>query len=195
MFFARAEDPGLLVLPTHRMVHGLAEATLDVLAERCQPWFEVETGSEADAASIGDRLRGMGEQAVSFAVRRPRQQKTLWLRLRKEADLTKLGPPTLGCLDVSVLHGLILDPILGIGAEAMAKQQNLTYSHDLRETLDKVSGGKVQAAFIMNATKTHQVLDACEAGFVLPQKSTYFQPKLASGLVMQKLRPAEPVAG
>jgi uncharacterized protein (DUF1015 family) len=195
MFFARAEDPGLLVLPTHRMVHGLAEATLDALAERCQPWFEVETGSEADAASIGDRLRGMGEQAVSFAVRRPRQQRTLWLRLRKEADLTKLGPPTLGCLDVSVLHGLILDPILGIGAEAMAKQQNLTYSHDLRETLNKVSGGKVQAAFIMNATKTHQVLDACEAGFVLPQKSTYFQPKLASGLVMQKLRPAEPVAG
>jgi uncharacterized protein (DUF1015 family) len=46
----------------------------------------------------------------------------------------------------------------------------------------------VQAAFIMNATKIEQVLDACEAGFVLPQKSTYFQPKLATGLVMQKIR-------
>jgi hypothetical protein len=177
------------------MVHGLAESALDALAERCQPWFEVELGAESDAASLGERLRRMGEQAVSFAVRRPKQDKTLWLRLRKEADLTKLGPPTLGCLDVSVLHGLILDPILGIGAEAMAKQQNLTYSHDLRETLDKVQSGKVQAAFIMNATKTNQVLDACEAGFVLPQKSTYFQPKLATGLVMQKIRPAEPVAG
>jgi uncharacterized protein (DUF1015 family) len=195
MFFARAEDPGLLVLPTHRMVHGLAESALDALAERCQPWFEVETGAESDAASIGERLRRMGEQAVSFAVRRPKQEKTLWLRLRKQADLTKLGPPTLGCLDVSVLHGLILDPILGIGAEAMAKQQNLTYSHDLRETLDKVGSGKAQAAFIMNATKTNQVLDACEAGFVLPQKSTYFQPKLATGLVMQKIRPELSVEG
>jgi uncharacterized protein (DUF1015 family) len=192
MFFARAEDPGLLVLPTHRMVHGLAESVLDGLAERCQPWFEVESSAESDAASISDRLRREGERAVSFAVRRPKQAQTLWLRLRENADLSRLGPPTLGCLDVSVLHGLILDPILGIGAEAMAKQSNLTYSHELGETLNRVSTGAVQAAFIMNATKVHQVLDACEAGFVLPQKSTYFQPKLATGLVMQKIRAAAP---
>ena len=193
MFFARAEDPGLLVLPTHRMVHGLAESALDALAERCQPWFEVELGGEQDAAALGERLRREGETTVAFAIRRPKQDRTLWLRLRKDADLTQLGPPTLGCLDVSVLHGLILDPMLGIGAEAMAKQQNLTYSHDLRETLERVTSGKVQAAFLMNATKTNQVLDACEAGFVLPQKSTYFQPKLATGLVMQKIRPSQPV--
>jgi uncharacterized protein (DUF1015 family) len=195
MFFARAEDPGLLVLPTHRMVHGLAESALDTLAERCKPWFEVESGHESDAASLGERLRRQGEVAVSFAVRRPKQETTLWLRLRKDADLSKLGPPTLGCLDVSVLHGLILDPLLGIGAEAMAKQQNLTYSHDLRETLERVTSGKVQAGFIMNATKTNQVLDACEAGFVLPQKSTYFQPKLATGLVMQKIKPGQGIEG
>jgi uncharacterized protein (DUF1015 family) len=195
MFFARADDPGLLVLPTHRLVHGVAESALDALAERCRPWFSVATGAERDAAGIGERLRRMGDEAVSFAVRRPEQPQTLWLQLRKEADLAKLGPPALGCLDVSVLHGLILDPILGIGAEAMAKQQNLTYSHDLPETLARVGSGQVQAAFIMNATKTHQVLDACEAGFVLPQKSTYFQPKLATGLVMQKIRPELSVEG
>jgi uncharacterized protein (DUF1015 family) len=188
MFFARAEDPGLLVLPTHRMVHGLSETSLDALVERCKPWFTVEDGDERDAVSIGERLRREGEAAVTFAVRRPKFERTTWLRLRKDADLSRLGPPTLGCLDVSVLHGMILDPILGIGAEAMAKQQNLTYSHDLPETLVRVSSGAVQAAFIMNATKTFQVLDACEAGFVLPQKSTYFQPKLATGLVMQKIR-------
>jgi uncharacterized protein (DUF1015 family) len=193
MFFARAEDPGLLVLPTHRMVHGLAEATLDQLGARCQPWFSVEEGSERDTASIGQRLRHEGESAVTFAVRRPKREQTLWLRLRNDADLSRLGPPTLGRLDVSVLHGLILEPLLGIGAEAMAKQENLTYSHDLRETLAKVESSSVQAAFLMNATKVHQVLDACEAGFVLPQKSTYFQPKLATGLVMQKIQPARPV--
>jgi uncharacterized protein (DUF1015 family) len=195
MFFARAEDPGLLVLPTHRMVHGVAEAALETLAERCQPWFEVSTGDESDPAAIGERLRRAGESTVALAVRRPQQAKTLWLRLRKDADLSTLGPPTLGRLDVSVLHGLILDPILGIGAEAMAKQQNLTYSHDLPATLAKVASGGVQAAFLMNATKTYQVLDACEAGFVLPQKSTFFQPKLATGLVMQKLRPELGIEG
>jgi uncharacterized protein (DUF1015 family) len=194
MFFARAEDPGLLVLPTHRMVHGLPEEALDGLAERCKPWFVVEQGDERDAATVAERLRREGAAAVTFAVRRPKQARTTWLRLRKDADLARLGPPTLGCLDVSVLHGLILDPILGIGAEAMAKQQNLTYSHDLRETLARVANGAVQAAFVMNATKTEQVLDACEAGFVLPQKSTYFQPKLATGLVMQKIRADQPPA-
>jgi len=194
MFFACAEDPGLLVLPTHRMVHGLDEAALDTLAERCKPWFDVELSDDRDAAVIGERLRREGESAVVFAVRRTKQDQTTWLRLRKGADLSRLGPPTLGCLDVSVLHGLILEPLLGIGAEAMAKQQNLTYSHDLRETLGRVSSGAVQAAFVMNATKTNQVLDACEAGFVLPQKSTYFQPKLATGLVMQRIRAAEPPA-
>jgi uncharacterized protein (DUF1015 family) len=67
MFFARAEDPGLLVLPTHRMVHGLPEQALDQLAERCQPWFTVEEGDECDAASIADRLRREGAVAVSCA--------------------------------------------------------------------------------------------------------------------------------
>jgi len=194
MFFARAEDPGLLVLPTHRMVHGLSDKALDDLAERCKPWFTVDSGDERDAAGIGERLRREGETAVAFAVRRPKQERTTWLRLRKDADLSRLGPKALGCLDVSVLHGLVLDPILGIGAEAMAKQQNLTYSHDLRETLSRVASGAAQAAFIMNATKTEQVLDACEAGFVLPQKSTYFHPKLATGLVMQKIRADQPPA-
>jgi uncharacterized protein (DUF1015 family) len=108
--------------------------------------------------------------------------------------LSRLGPPTLGCLDVSVLHGLILEPLLGIGAEAMAAQRNLSYSHDMRETLCRVASGAAQAAFIMNATKVNQVLDACEAGFVLPQKSTYFQPKLATGLVMQRIRADQPPA-
>jgi uncharacterized protein (DUF1015 family) len=194
MFFARAEDPGLLVLPTHRMVHGLPLEILDALPERCQPWFSVEQGDERDAAAISERLRREGEGAVTFAVRRPNQDRTTWLRLRQGADLSRLGPPTLGCLDVSVLHGLILEPLLGIGAEAMAAQRNLSYSHDLRETLCRIDSGAAQAAFIMNATKVNQVLDACEAGFVLPQKSTYFQPKLATGLVMQRIRADQPPA-
>jgi uncharacterized protein (DUF1015 family) len=194
MFFARAEDPGLLVLPTHRMVHAVSQERIGGLADACRPWFQVETGGEEDAQRIAERMRREGERAVTFAVRTPDAKQTLWLRLRNDADLSSLGPPTLGCLDVSVLHGLILGPLLGIGAEAMAKQQNLSYSHDLRETLERVGKGAVQAAFIMNATKVNQVLDACEAGFVLPQKSTYFQPKLATGLVMQRLRPGAPVA-
>ena len=195
MFFARAEDPGLLVLPTHRMVNDVAESALMGLAQSAAPWFEILEGAETTPAAISDRLRIEGAKAVTFAIRRPGQAKTMWLRLKADADLSRLGPPTLGCLDVSVLHGLVLGPLLGIGAEAMAKQKNLTYSHDFATTLSQVEAGKVQAAFLMNPTKVDQVLDACEAGFVLPQKSTYFQPKLATGLVMQVIRANEPPAG
>jgi len=181
----------LLVLPTHRMVHGLSAEALDTLAERSRPWFEVISGSEEDAAAIEERLRREGEKAVTFGLRRAGTRGITWLKLRADADLARLGPPTLARLDVSVLHGLVLDPLLGIGSESMAKQSNLTYSHELRETLGRVAAAEVQAAFLMNATKVDQVLDACEAGFVLPQKSTYFQPKLATGLVMVRIDPGE----
>jgi uncharacterized protein (DUF1015 family) len=95
-------------------------------------------------------------------------------------------------LDVTVLHGMLL---LGIDASAMARQSYLGYTHDTAEALGAVEAGRVQAAFLMNPTQVEQVLQACEAGFVLPQKSTYFQPKLATGLVMYRIDPdAEIVA-
>lgn len=195
MFFARAEDPGLLVLPTHRMVQNVADESLSRLEKAVLPWFDIAEGSETTATAIADRLRKEGEDRVTLAMRRAGRSQTLWFRLRKNADVAHLGPPTLSCLDVSILHGLILEPLLGIGAEAMAKQTNLTYSHELPVALAEVLSGKVQAAFLMNPTKVNQVLEACEAGSVLPQKSTYFQPKLATGLVMQRVNPDLPPNG
>jgi uncharacterized protein (DUF1015 family) len=69
----------------------------------------------------------------------------------------------------------------------MARQAFLGYTHDLSEALGEVASGRAQAAFMMNATPVDQVISACEAGFVLPQKSTYFQPKLATGLLMNRI--------
>jgi uncharacterized protein (DUF1015 family) len=83
---------------------------------------------------------------------------------------------------------------LGIDAGAMAKQSYLGYTHDTAQALAEVEAGQVQAAFLMNATQVEQVLQACEAGFVLPQKSTYFQPKLATGLVMYQIDPEAEIA-
>jgi len=189
VFFARAEDPGLLVLPTHRLIKGLPPASLWALADRVRPWFEVSTGAEAAPAAIEERLRVQGAKGVTLALRVAERPETLWLTLRPDADLAALGPPALQRLDVTVLHGLILGPLLGIGAEAMARQSHLGYTHDMPEALARLSAGEAQGAFLMNATKVDEVLSACEAGFVLPQKSTYFQPKLATGLVMARIDP------
>lgn len=192
VFFARAEDPGLLVLPTHRLVKDLPVEKLDRLPEAVTRWFDVAEDATADAAALGARLVREGEARVTFAVRRPGRPQTLWLRLRRDADLAALGPPALRGLDVTVLHGLILGPLLGIDAAAMARQAYLGYTHDLPEALARVESGEFQAGFLMNATKVDQVLGACEAGFVLPQKSTYFQPKLATGLCMARIDGSAP---
>jgi uncharacterized protein (DUF1015 family) len=196
VFFARAEDPGLLVLPTHRLIKGLPAAVLTGLADRARPWFEVSTGTESTAEALEGRLQREGASAVTLALRVAGRAETVWLRLRPDADLSALGPPALQRLDVTVLHGLVLGPLLGIGAEAMARQSHLAYTHDLPEALSRLAAGDVTGAFLMNATKVDEVLSACEAGFVLPQKSTYFQPKLATGLVLARIdpmaRPATP---
>ena len=190
VFFARAEDPGLLVLPTHRLVKDLPAEALHALPERARPWFNVTSGAELTPHAIEERLLREGAERVTFALRQAGQPgTTLWFGLRPDADLSPLGPPALRQLDVTVLHGLVLGPLLGIGAEAMARQSNLAYTHVLDEALARVDRGEVQGGFLMNATKVGQVLDACEAGFVLPQKSTFFQPKLATGLVMSLIDP------
>jgi uncharacterized protein (DUF1015 family) len=189
VFFARAEDPGLLVLPTHRLVKGLPPELLSQLRARADRSFVISEGNEDSAAAIEKRLLADGATRVTFAVREVGKKGTLWLGLRADADLAPLGPSALRGLDVTVLHGLLLGPVLGIDAAAMAKQSFLGYTHDSDVALAKVSSGEFQAGFFMNATKVHQVLEACEAGFVLPQKSTYFEPKLATGIVMATIEP------
>jgi uncharacterized protein (DUF1015 family) len=190
LFLARAEDPGLLVLPTHRLVSQLPAWSPDALRAGAAAMFDVTRGEESDAAAIEARLaRGDAEGRVVFAVRAAGERQTTWLALKPGAQLTALGPPALQSLDVTVLHGVVLGPLLGIDEGAMARQSYLGYTHDTARALADVAGGRVQAAFLMNATKVEQVLQACEAGFVLPQKSTYFQPKLPTGLVMYGVDP------
>jgi uncharacterized protein (DUF1015 family) len=192
VFFARAEDPGLLVLPTHRLIRNIPAEPLATLRARARPWFEISEGNETDAAAIEARLEREGQGRVTLALREPGRAGTTWFGVRPDADLTSLGPPALRGLDVTVLHGLLLGPLLGIDAAAMAKGGHLGYTHDTAEALAAVTPGSaatsdVQAAFFMNPTQVEQVLTACEAGFVLPQKSTFFQPKLATGLVMARI--------
>jgi len=189
MFLARAEDPGLLVLPTHRLVKGLESFSQSALLAAAGAAFDVIPGDETTAQAVEARLAQLsagedGQPRVVFGVRAAGKRGPTWLVLKPIVDLSALGPPALRSLDVTVLHGVLLGPLLGIDAAAMAKQTNLAYTHDTSEALARVDAGEVQAAFLMNATSVAQVLEACEQGHVLPQKSTYFQPKLATGLVM-----------
>ena len=90
-------------------------------------------------------------------------------------------------LDVSVLHTLILERALGIDRENMANQKNLTYTRDLNEAILSVESGEMQCAFILNPTRVEEIGAVAAAGEKMPQKSTYFYPKLITGLVMNNL--------
>jgi uncharacterized protein (DUF1015 family) len=91
-------------------------------------------------------------------------------------------------LDVTVLHTLLLEGVLGIDKENMAKQINLRYTRSQEEAVESVRSGESSAAFLLNATAIEEIRAVAEAGDKMPQKSTYFYPKLKTGLVMNVLK-------
>ena len=91
-------------------------------------------------------------------------------------------------LDVNVLHTLILERLLGIDKANMAQQINLTYTRSLQEAIDVVANGTFQGTFLLNPTRVSEIRDVAAAGEKMPQKSTYFYPKLITGLTVNRLK-------
>ena len=94
-------------------------------------------------------------------------------------------------LDVNVLHKLILEGVLGVGDKQLASQSNVTYIKDIGDAIEQsvasVDSGQSQVVFFMNPTRVEQVQDIAAAGEKMPQKSTFFYPKVYTGLVINKL--------
>ena len=90
-------------------------------------------------------------------------------------------------LDVTILHTLVLERLLGIDKENMANQRNLTYTRDAAEAAASVEKGESCACFLLNPTRVEEIGQVAAAGEKMPQKSTYFYPKLITGLVMNDL--------
>ena len=129
----------------------------------------------------------MPEKALVAEVLREKMLLTLRDEAVMDAALPELSPASRH-LDVNVLHTLILERRLGIDKRNMAAGVNLTYTRSLREALDDVEAGAYQAAFLLNPTRVEEIRDVAAAGEKMPQKSTYFYPKLITGLTMNRLR-------
>jgi uncharacterized protein (DUF1015 family) len=191
IFLANMDDPGLLVFPTHRVVHGLKDFDRAAVLGKAREFFEVEEAAVSDAPSLRAKLAQKGLSAPSFAM--VAGDRIAYLSLRKDVDLERVpslrGPAVVRTLDVTLLHALLIEGILGIDREAQAAQTNLRYLKDTGAALSEAKSA--QAVFVMNPTKVHEVKAVADAGEVMPQKSTFFYPKLASGLVLNPLDPAE----
>ena len=188
MTFINMDSPGLVILPTHRVVHGLESFSPDALRDRARSYFSVEeVDPSIDAARALGILRAAGQagnallgvtadRAFLFDTpRAPASNLLQGLSLRQQS------------LDVVQLHKCLLEGVLGISEEAIRDQTNIGYVRDAAEALARVRRGAANVAFLMNPVRMRQVRDIAFAGEVLPQKSTDFYPKLLSGLTIYAL--------
>jgi len=181
------DDPGLLVLPTHRVLH--LERVPPGAVERLRAMFDA-TPIDADGHDATERLVAAGAAQPSFVVAGlPGGPLLLTLRDRAAVEALMPGdqPHAWKRLDVNVLQYGILQPIFGIDDATLSSGAAVTYTQDARAALGAIGAGRATAAFLLNATPVSQVLDVADAGARMPQKSTYFQPKLPTGLVMRPL--------
>jgi uncharacterized protein (DUF1015 family) len=198
-FLVNGDDPNLVVFPTHRHVHSLTSFSFDSLLHRARDTFVVdELPPGADTVAILSALRLSGARGPSVAAAAT-DGRALVLRRRDDVALEAhptLGraPPVLRKTDVAVLHAGILEHIVGITPQAQAAKTNLSYVQDAHAALAELRGGKGDVLFLMNATPVAQVREVAEAGEVMPQKSTFFYPKVPTGLAIHTLDPSRVVA-
>lgn len=187
MTFVNMDSPGLLILPTHRVVHSLESFSMESFREKACEFFSVE---EVDAAVDAARATAILKEAAHTG--------TSLLAIGRDRALLlsrpKAPPSVFGGLsfrqqglDVVQLHKCLLEHVLGISEDSIRDQKNISYIRDASEAMNLVRSGKANVAFLMNAARMQQVRDIAFAGEVLPQKSTDFYPKLLSGLTIYAL--------
>jgi uncharacterized protein (DUF1015 family) len=184
MTFVNMDSPGLVILPTHRVVHGVTGFSADALRDGARAYFSVE---EVDPGIDAIRANGILRQASQVG--------TALLAVTKDRAFLLDRPKIVGSadifaglslrqqsLDVVQLHKCLLEGVLKISEEAIRNQANVTYYRETAEALKQVRDGGADVAFLMSPVRMQQVRDIAFAGEVLPQKSTDFFPKLLSGL-------------
>ena len=185
------EDPGVVVLPTHRLLKDVAIP--DDFVALLERDFAIEDigasvragGWQAMRSSLSKAAKG----TVAFGLVTTSQR--LILRVRDAGDVAHRMPAgypaSWRSLDAAVLEAVVLRGILGIDQQSGATGGALTFTHDGDEALQLVDSGECDVAFLLSPAPVEQVLSMADAGERMPQKSTYFYPKLPAGLVMSLL--------
>ena len=185
MMLVPMESDGLVVLPTHRVVHSLENFSGFRMLSWCDKYFDVLGVNKEDMERLLKEIYDAGGIGFGFYF----EYKYFVMSLKADVNLEEVFPgvkESLYSLDVTVLHSLILEQILKIDAEALRNQTNLTYEKDLNKAQEMVDLG-ANCAFILNPTKVEQIAAVAQDGEKMPQKSTYFYPKLITGLVINEL--------
>ncbi len=210
MYLCPMEDPGLSVLPTHRLVRlpvdALADAGMDAIAARLEPFFMIEEIKGGIRESLmGEVLARMEEndqQTSVFGLYHAGEDRCFLLTLNPSVNLDQTvidRPAALRDLDVVVLSDLIIEKILGLSDERLEQENLISYYSDPDEALDEAVKWSVEETsstpllFLMNHTLVSQVKRVADEKLIMPHKSTFFYPKILTGLLMNKLVDTEEV--
>jgi uncharacterized protein (DUF1015 family) len=179
-------DPGLVILPTHRVVKSLPAEAIATFTQRAREVFNVEEIGHRD--EFRARLNDSGSGAIGVTLKG--NSSYLILRLRSRTAMKSAMPDAAAevrRLDVSILHALVFDRIFGLRADEIRKGGNIEYTIEIGGALGAVASGRADGAFLMNPPSIQDVERVSDAGATMPEKSTYFHPKLLTGLVMNPL--------
>jgi len=185
MFLTNSSDPGLVVLPTHRVIHSLRDFDGDRLLAHLSKTFAIRQYGSPGA--MLDALEKGGSGSIGMVLRDREPYHVLSMNAGASYEGTE--PEVVKRLDVAILHLGILRSGLGISSEAQEQKTNIDYTVDHDDAVETVRKGYAQAAFFLNPTPVEQVYAVATAGHTMPQKSTFFYPKLLSGLVLHSHRP------
>ena len=188
MTFVNMDSPDLVILPTHRVVYGLANFDVPSFVKSARELYEVHELGVIDAPRAATLLADSGKKAVSFVAVTKQGSFLMAAKTGSEAHIPSDFSARQRKLDVVNLHSLLLEKALGISHEQVTNQQHIRYLRGAEEAFTTVkTDPEVNVAFLMNPVSIEQVREIAFAGEVLPQKSTDFYPKLLSGLTIYSL--------
>lgn len=184
------EDPGWLVLPTHRILFGLSQDKLNTLSpQHLEQYFTVQViGPQETSEKVLAELAQAGQKQPSLVLKTQDQTLLLSINEHGKARMAQSGHSAAwNELDVAMIQTLILEEHLGLSPEDIAAGRSIRYSHNTQETWQAQQSQAAQAIILLNGIPLRQVCDVAQADDRMPQKSTYLYPKLATGLVMNPL--------
>jgi uncharacterized protein (DUF1015 family) len=181
MTFVNMDAPGITILPTHRVVHGLKGFDTKEFLEKAEEFFAVTALASADLATL-DAAEGTAFLVVM-------RDGNYLLTAKPAAVQAALAgvPARQARLDVVQLHSLLLDRILGLTQERITQEGHVRFLREATEAIEQVRAGDADVAFLIKPITLEQLRDVSLSGDVMPQKSTDFYPKLLSGLAIYAL--------
>ncbi len=183
-------DEGLVVLPTHRLVGNIPGFKLDAFMNRLADLFEIELYKDKNIGAFMQELESKGKKHRVFGMYSGKD--IFFLELKNPEQASKLLPDNKSAawekLDVALLDNIILDQLLGINDQKRRSQENLAYTRSEEWLMEQIDNRNYQLGFLLNPTRVEEIIAVAQARDKMPQKSTYFYPKLITGLIINKMR-------